>query len=212
VLTGTVSHVELINSELTRNTTALNFVNATASAQGQIAITGSQILGSNDAIKIANSAVGGNTTVSLMDSQISYTGGSGIQLANSAADPNTRVYMEFVRSHISNITGIAVDLNATNGSKAYFDARDSTASHAGKLIKTSGTSRVSVSLIRSDFRHTPTILDHGNGEVRIDGSHFAQWDFVDNGSGAMLSLDNNFVLCDDLPGPTYITPTKIPTK
>jgi len=215
VLGGTVSHVGLINSELTRNTTALNFANATANAQGQIAITGSQIFGSTDAIKIANSAVGGNTTVSLVDSQISYTGGSGIQLANSAADPNTRVYMEFVRSHISNITGTAVDLNATNGSKVYFDARDSTASHSAKLIKTSGTSRVAVSLIRSDFRHTPIILDHGNGEVRIDGSHFVQCtqDFVDNGSGGgMLSLDNNFVLCDDLPGPTYITPNKILPK
>ena len=123
--------------------------------------------------------------------------------------------MEFVRSHISNITGTAVDLNATNGSKVYFDARDSTASHSAKLIKTSGTSRVAVSLIRSDFRHTPIILDHGNGEVRIDGSHFVQCtqDFVDNGSGGgMLSLDNNFVLCDDLPGPTYITPNKILPK
>jgi hypothetical protein len=215
LLGGKVSHLELINSELTRNTTALNFVNATASAQGQIALTGSQIFGSTDAIKIANSAIGGNTTVSLTDSQISYTGGAGIQLANSAADANTRVFMEFVRSHISNITGNAVDLNATNGSKVYFDARDSTASHAGKLIKTSGTSRVAVSLIRSDFRHTTNILDHGNGEVRIDGSHFVQCtqDFVDNGSGNMVSLDNNFVFdCDNLPGPTYITPTKIPTK
>jgi hypothetical protein len=60
-LGGKVSHVELINSELTRNTTALNFVNATASAQGQIAITGSQIFGSTDATaKIANSAGGNN--------------------------------------------------------------------------------------------------------------------------------------------------------
>jgi hypothetical protein len=215
LLSSNVSHVEVINSELTRNTTALNFVNAAAGAQGQIAINGSQIFGSTDAIKIANSAVGGNTTVSLMNSHIAYTGGSGIQMANSAADPNTRVHMEFVRSQINNITATAVDLNATNGSKVYFDARDSTASHAGTLIKTSGTSRVAVSLIRSDFRHTPTILDHGNGEVRIDGSHFVQCtqDFVNNGSGNMVSLDNNFVFdCDDLPGPTYITPTKIPTK
>jgi hypothetical protein len=89
LLNGNVSHVEVINSELTRNTTALNFVDATASAQGQIAINGSQIFGSTDAIKIANSAVGGNTTVSLMNSHIAYTGGSGIQMANSAADPNT---------------------------------------------------------------------------------------------------------------------------
>jgi len=218
VLAGKTSHVELIKSELTRNTTALNFVNAAAGAQGQIAITGSQIFGSTDAIKIANSAIGGNTTVSLTDSHISYTGGSGIQLANSAADPNTRVFMEFVRSQINNITGIAVDLNATNGSKTYFDARDSTVSHAGgltgSLIKTSGTSRVAVSLIRSDFRHTTTILDHGNGEVRIDGSHFVQCtqSFVNNGSGAMFSLNNNYVACDDLPGPTYITPAIVPTK
>jgi hypothetical protein len=214
LLGGKVSHVEVSNSELTRNTTALNFINAAANAQGQIAINGSQIFGSTDAIKIANSAVGGNTTVSLMDSHIAYTGGSGIQMANSAADSNTRVHMEFVRSQINNITGTAVDLNAANGSKVYFDARDSTASHAGTLIKTSGTSRVAVSLIRSDFRHTPTILDHGNGEVRIDGSHFVQCtqSFVNNGSGTMFSLNNNYVACDDLPGPTYITPAIVPTK
>jgi len=215
LLAGNVSHIELINGELTRNTTALNFVNAAANAQGQITIKGSQVVGATDAIKIANSAVGGNTTVSVVDSQISYTGASGIQLANSAADPNTRVFMEFVRSHISNITATAVDLNATNGSKTYFDARDSSFSHGTTLLKTSGNSRVAVSLIRSDFRHATTILDHGNGEVRIDGSHFVQCtqDFVNNGSGNMVSLDNNFVFdCDDLPGPTYITPVKIPTK
>ena len=54
----------------------------------------------------------------------------------------------------------------------------------------------------------------GNGEVRIDGSHFVQCtqSFVNNGSGAMFSLNNNYVACDDLPGPTYITPAIVPTK
>src|SRR6266536_3609390 len=104
LLPGNVSHLMLFNTELTRNTTGLLFANTSAGAQGQIAVHGSQFVSNTDAIKVSNNAIGGNTTVSLVDSHVAYTGNAGIQLVNSAADPNTRVFMEFVRSHISNIT------------------------------------------------------------------------------------------------------------
>ena len=136
-------------------------------------------------------------------------------MANTGGDLNARIFMEFVRSSIHNITANAVDLSATNGSKTYFDARDSTLSHAQSLIKTSGSSRVAVSLIRSDLRFCTTAVDHGNGEIRLDGSHVVQCtqDFVNNGSPDIFSLNNNFVYDNtNAPGPTYITPATIPLK
>jgi hypothetical protein len=212
-LLAATSHVELLNSELTRNTTALQVINTTVSGGAEISITGSQILGSTDAIKVSNTATPSHVTLSVTDSEIGYTGAGGIQRANTGGDLNARIFMEFVRSNIHNITANAVDLSATNGSKTYFDARDSTFSHAVSLIKTSGTSRVAVSLIRSDLRFCTTAVDHGNGEVRLDGTHVVQCDqdFVNNGSGSIFSLKNNFVFDNtDAPGPTYITPAPIP--
>ena len=211
-LLATVSHVELLHSELTRNTTAIQVINTTANAGAELSINGSQVLGSTDAIKVSNNATPASVTLSVMDSEIGYTSQGGIQLADTGGDANARIFMEFVRSSIHNITLNAVDLSATNGSKTYFDARDSTFSHAQSLIKTSGTSRVAVSLIRSDLRFCTTAVDHGNGQVRLDGTHVVQCtqDFVNNGSGSIASLQNNFVFDNtDAPGPTYITPSSI---
>jgi len=212
-LLAAVTHVEILNSELTRNTTAIQVISTTPGGIAELSLNRSQILGSTDAIKVSNNATPVGVTLSVTDSEIGYTGAGGIQMANTGGDANARLFMEFVRSSVHNISANAVDLSATNGSKTYFDARDSSFSHtANDLIKTSGTSRVAVSLIRSDLRFCGTAINHGNGEIRLDGSHVVQCnqDFVNNGSPTIFSLKNNFVFDNtDAPGPTYITPTPI---
>ena len=149
------------------------------------------------------------------DSYIGYTGAGGTELTNSAGDINTRMGIELVRSEISNMTGNAVDLNATNGSRpirhAGFDV-----SGAATGIKTSGTaSPMNVSVIRSTITHTTTAVDHGQGTVQLDGSHvnYNNNDFVNNGSGSIVSISNNMVFNNiNAPGPVFITPTNIGGK
>ena len=121
-----ISHVELLNSELTRNTTAIQVTNTTANAGPQVSIIGSQILGVHGRHQGSNNATPANVTLSVMDSEIGYTAAGGIRIVEPGADLNGRIFMEFVRFSIHNITANGVDLSATNGSKTYFDARDST--------------------------------------------------------------------------------------
>jgi hypothetical protein len=213
---GGASHLYLDRSQITRSTTALAYVNAIPNGVGQISIKNSQFTANSDMIDVSNTAVGGNTQISISDSELAYTGGNGATLANSAADANTRVFFELVRSQIKNVTGIAVSLSATNGSKTYLYAHDSEIAHAGTAVKTAGaTGGIAVSLIRSTINNTTTAIDHGFGKVRLDGSHVVNNanDFVNNGSGNIVSVGNNMVTDNDnTSGFTYITPTLIDPK
>ena len=218
LLAGNASHVSIINSELTRNTTGMR-VNNTTNGSPQVSIVGSQLLESTDMMQVTNSAVGGNTWIKITDSYVAYTGTSSLTFANSAADVNTRMGIELIRSGIANINGNAVDLNATNGCQVQFDMRDSTISGAGGSgigIKTSGSgSPLNVSVVRSTITHTTTAIDHGQGTVQLDGSHvnYNNNDFVNNGSGAIVSNGYNMVYNNtNAPGPTFITPLVIPLK
>ena len=93
-------------------------------------------------------------------------------------------------------------------------ARDFELANATTGVKTRGTSPILVTLIRSSVHSLTTAVDHGNGKVRLDGSNFASCanDFVNNGSGNIVSLGNNMVECADASGLTYITPTIISGK
>jgi len=215
LLGGQVSHLTLIGSELARNTTGMQVINTT-NASPQVTITGSQIFQSTDLMQVSNTAIGGNTWIKISDSYIAYTGNSGLSFANSAADINTRMGIELIRSEIANMTGNAIDLNATNGCQIQFDMRDSTISGAASGIKTSGTaSPLNASVIRSTITHTTTAIDHGQGTVQLDGSHvnYNNNDFVNNGSPSIVSIGNNMVFNNiNAPGPIFITPTNIGGK
>ena len=215
-LAGGVSHVTISGSEITRSNAAVQVSNTIATGVSQISITNSQILDNADGISVSNSAVGGNVSMFIADTQIAYSAGNGITLANSAADANTRVWLELDRSQVTNVA-TAIDLSANNGSKTYLVAKDAHLAHATTALKTSGgvSSDVSASLVRTAINNATTAVDHGLGVVRLDGTHVVRCtdDFVNNGSGNIVSLNNNLV--HDNPNSsavTHITPAIIPTK
>ncbi len=209
LVANNVSHLEIINTELTRNTTCLQFTNTAGGASGQIMIVGSHFAGCSDAMIISNNAVGGNTWIKIMDTMIAYTSNNGITAANSAADVNTRMGIELIRSQITNMTNTAVDLNVTNGCQIQFFARDSTLSNANRLLKTSGSaSFLQASLIRSHLNNSAIAVDHGLGAIELDGSHinYNTNSLVNNGSPTIVSMQNNFINNNtDSSGLTYIT-------
>lgn len=212
---GGSSHLEINRSEITRSNSGVVYTNSVASGVAQISIVGSSIVDNGDGINVSNSAVGGNTYLAVTDSHIAYSGTNGATLSNSAADANTRVYLELIRSQITNVSATAVSLSASNGSKTYLVARDAELSHAITAVQTIGPSPVSASLIRSNINSVTTAVDHGSGSVKLDGNHIVKCanDFVNNGSGTILSLGNNMVTdIDNLSGFSYITPSIIAAK
>jgi hypothetical protein len=213
--TGGASHLEINHSQITRSTTGVIYSNSVASGVGQISIIGSEVTNIGEGINVANSAAGGNVTLVVASSHLAYSAGNGVTLANSAPDANTRIFMELIHSQVTNFSAVAIDLRAGNGSKTYLVSRDSQIMHAGTGVKTSGASPVSVSLIRSGIHNLTTAIDHGSGIVRLDGNHVVKCanDFVNSGSGNIVSLGNNMVVeNDNASGFTYITPTIIPAK
>ena len=215
LLGTTVSHFELVNSQLNRVTTGFSVTNTT-NASPQIAIVGSQIYGSSDLMLVSNSAVGGNTWVKIADSDFGYTSGNGLSFSNSAADLQTRMGIDLVRTQIHNITGTAIGLNSTNGCQIQLDVRDSTLSNATTLLKTSGSSSpLNVALIRSNLHQATTAIDHGQGTIQLDSTHinYNVQDLIDNGGGTIVSNGYNMLYNNiNAPGPTYITPSVIPLK
>lgn len=213
---SSVSILVLDNSQVTRANTAILYTNGVTNASGHILIKRSQLVDNADGVNVSNTAVGGNTLVKLADSEIGNSGSNGVTIANSAADSNTRVFIELARSQVRDVTATDISLSATNGSKAYLYSHDSEITHATTGIKTAGsTGGIAVSIVRSAIFNTTTAIDHGFGEVRLDGSHVVNNanDFVNNGSGNIISLGNNMVTDNtNTSGFTYITPTIIAPK
>lgn len=212
----TNSDLVIDRCEITRSDSGLVYMNGVLNAQGHMTIKNSAISGNGDLIDVSNSAVGGTTQLMVSDTVLS-NGTNGVTVANSAADTNTRVFVELVRSQVKSITTAGASLNATNGAKAYLYAHDSEFAHSATAIQTSGSGAggVTVSLVRSIISHVTTAIDHGFGEVRLDGSHVVNNanDFVNNGSGNIVSLGNNMVTDNtNASGFTYITPAIIAPK
>jgi hypothetical protein len=208
------STIDVINSELTQNTNGIRVTGTAGNAGSQLRIDGSQITNlTNDAVNVVNSAIGRNIVVGISGSNIAGLANA-VTLVNNAADTNTRVWVEMNDSQVNNITN-AIDLSTANGGKAYGLVRDSTVAHVNTVLKTRGSSTIAASLIRTQIDSCTIAVDHGFGVVRLDGNHIVQCanDFVNNGSGNIVSINNNLVYnVDNLSGFTYITPAIIPTK
>jgi hypothetical protein len=206
--------LDVINSEFTQNTNGVYFSGTAGAAGSQIRVVGSQITDiTNDAFNIANSAIGRNVILTISGTRIGSVANA-VTLANSAADGsgNTRMYVEMDSSQAVNVAN-AIDLSALNGAKTYAVVRDSTLAHLNTAVKTRGSAVVSASLIRSQVNNCTIVVDHGFGKVRLDGNHIVKCasDFIDNGGGNTI-VSNGYNMIDDiddLPGPVYITPTKI---
>jgi hypothetical protein len=208
------SYLDIVNSKLIANATGVKFDNSTAGAKGQISIVGSQLTGATDIMLVSNSAVGGTTDVSITDSYIAFAT-NGLHFANSAAGATSNLLAELVRTEISTIGSTQVDVSATSGANLSLDIRDSTLSLVATLLRTSGTSPLNVSVIRSHLHHSTTAIDHGNGIIQLDGAHVSNNlnDFVNNGDGTIVSNGHNMVAANaNASGFTYITPTVISEK
>jgi hypothetical protein len=211
------AHLQVVQSELTRVTTGIQVTSATASGAAHLSLTGAQIVNVTDAVAASNSAVAGNVTLNIADSHFASCANKCFTLSNSSADATTRVNMTIVRSQIVQSTNGGMDLQASNGSATRVNARDVTiAFSAGALIKTSGSgagSTVSVDLARCTLHNGLYAIDHGLGGIRLNDCHMTHFNntFVNNGSGNITSLGNNWLTnFDNTSGFTYITPTIIP--
>ena len=204
---GASGALDIINSVLTQDTNGVYFSGTGGTANSQIKVVGSQLTSlTNDAFNVISSAIGRNVVLSISGTRIQGAANA-VTLQESAADPNTRMYVEIDGSQAINIAN-AIDTNSTNGGKAYAVVRDTTFAHVNAAIKTRGTFG-SVSLIRSQVNNCTIAVDHGAGVVRLDGNHIVKCadGFVNNGSPNIVSNGLNMVYdIDNLSGFSYITP------
>jgi hypothetical protein len=210
--TPCAAHLQLSQVELTRNNTGIRVQNATTNGQLGVSIAGSRIQNNTDGILMSNS--GDTTAIALdvADSDIGYCGNNCVTLNNDATDGVRGIQANLVRTQIHTATD-ALAVAVPNGSRVRVWARDSTLANATRLIRTSGagTSTLTISLIRSNLNNSDYALDHGYGQVRLDGCHLTHLTntFVNNGSGDVKSLGNNWVtnFANATGGFVYITPT-----
>jgi hypothetical protein len=212
---GCGSHLRMTDSELTRNTTGLEVDSASPGASLEVAILGSQVGLGTDAIVVNNSSNTTSVILSLTDSQVSYCGNNCITLNNLATDDVQGIQLQVARSHIGNTSNNALDLSAPNGSRVRVTMRDSTLTNAtGRLVRTTGAgpSAVQVSLVHTTLNSALYGIDHGYGQVRLDGCHITNLTntFVNNGSADIKSLGNNWLSnFQNTSGFVYITPAII---
>ncbi len=212
-LAGASGALDIVDSLLTRNTNGVYLSGTAGGSNTQVKVAGSQLTSlTNDAFNLSNSAIGRNVFLTVSGTRIQGAANA-VTLQNSAADVNTRMYVEMDSTQAANVAN-AIDTNSTNGGKAYAVVRDSTLAHLNTAVKTRGTFG-SVSLIRSQVNNCTIVVDHGAGIVRLDSSHIVKCadDFVNNGSGNIVSNGLNMVYdIDNLSGLVYITPTVILLK
>jgi hypothetical protein len=206
--------LNIINSDLYRAGTGVLVTNTTSHGGPLVSIVRSQIQHTTDSMIVTSSTTGGTVSLKIIDSHVADSD-NGIQLSNSG-DATSTFDVDLARSEIIGIGTTALDLAATNGGHLVLGMRDSTLSTSQTLINTSGTaSDIRVSLIRSNFRQSHIAMNHGQGLIELDGVHVNRNanDFVNSGSGNIVSLGNNFVN-DNVDGSafTYITPTIIAPK
>lgn len=216
------SDLAIVGSEILRTGTALQLNATTAGGQGRVSIAGSKLMIGTTGIGV-NIGNGSSHQIDVADTPLAYFS-NGVAIANAGA----AVLTSFTRSQIVKTDPIAIDANATADGRTGVTLTDTLVSDGTTLIKTSGNAPggggiltggggVIVTLARSTLQAADTCIDHGFGNVQLDASRITlcQQSIVDNGGGAatVASLKNNFVYFNtDAPGPTYITPTVVPTK
>ena len=124
-LSGASGALDIIDSLLTQNTNGVYFAGTAGGSNTQLKVAGSQLTSlTNDAFNLSNSAIGRNVFLTVSGSRIQGVANA-VTLQNSAADANTRMYVEMDSSQAINVAN-AIDTNATNGGKSYAVVRDST--------------------------------------------------------------------------------------
>ena len=184
-----------------------------ANSSTYLSLFDSEITNSLNVMTVNNSGVGSNTQIRVMNSHLGWNT-NGIVVTNTA-NSNTAMYLDLVRTTMTNITNTMIDATATTGGRAYVNVEGSVfANTTGAVIRTQGDSQVSASLVRSQVHNVNTVVSHGSasGTVRIDGNDIVAStnDFVNNGNGSMASFNNNMVHdVTNSGGFTYITPPTV---
>ena len=188
--------------------------NANAGSIPMATIAGSQFYGGDDGIVVSHTAVGTAYAgqLKITDSYFQQMNNGGITLSTGA---NAAMGADLVRSQVSSVGTTAISLTAGGTSGIGFHMRDSTLSNAAStLLRTAGTSSISVTLIRSHLHNSITAVDHGRGRIRMEQTNVStnQKSLVNNGSGDIVGRHGTNWIVDnvDAPGgPVYITPTII---
>ncbi len=215
-LGGANNSLDIVDSEFSQNTNGIYYAATGDNGTSAIRVVGSQVTNTtNDAFNIANSATGRNTFLTIGNSVIAQPARQ-VALLNSSTDTvNARAVLEMDNTRVLNANTVSIDLSSPNGAKTAAYMRDSTFAQGATVIKTRGASQVAASLIRSEVNNCATVVDHGVGTVRLQENHIVACsdDFVNNGSGTVLSDGRNVV--DGIPnmsGFTYITPAAVTLK
>jgi hypothetical protein len=209
----------LWNSQLIGGDTCLNVNNTSAGGIPNVSIVGSQLYGCDDGIIYSNAGAGAGAGGSLRiaDSYFEHMN-NGIT-ATTGAD--AALGIDVVRSQLTRIQNTAISVAASAASGLGLHLRDTTLSEANTLLKTSGTSGIQVTLIRSHLRGSVTAIDHGRGRIRMEQTTVSANvnSLVNNGSPNIVSAGigpagTNWIIdnIDTTAGTIYITPTVIPMK
>jgi len=210
----------LSQTQVLGGNTCLNVDNTSAGGVPEVYIDGSQFLGCDDGIVVSNTATGTpfGAQLKITDSKFEHLNNSGITVS---AGSDAGVNVDLVRSILSFANNTGISLAAGGTSIIKLNMRDTTLSNAPTLLKTSGTSGIQATLIRSHLHDSGTAVDHGLGKIRMEQTTVTNNanSLVNHGSGIIVSagigtagtnfLDNN---ADSTPGTVYFTPTVIQMK
>lgn len=207
------TNMHFSQSQITNTIDGVSLSNSGASSPTYLSLIESAVTNATNLIAAANSGVGANTHVKIEGGEVAWST-NGIVMSHTAADPNTRMYLDLARVLVSNITNRQIDASANNGSKTYVNVDSVMFGNTNTVLRTSGDSQVTASLVRSQVHNCTTVVDHGSasGAVRLDGNHFVACtnDFVNSGSSNMVTFKNNFIHnIDNTGGLTYITPSDV---
>ena len=127
-----------------------------------------------------------------------------------------------ILSFVANNTGTGISLAAGGTSIIKLNMRDTTLSNAPTLLKTSGTSGIQATLIRSHLHDSGIAVDHGLGRIRMEQTTVTnnQKSLVNHGGNSIVSAGigstngTNWIVdnVDAIDGTSYITPMVIPMK
>jgi len=212
----------LSQTQVLGGNTCLNVDNASAGGVPEVYIDGSQFLGCDDGIVVSHTATGAPFGVQLKitDSKFEHLNNSGITVSTGS---DTGANVDLVRSILSfvaNNTGISLAAGGTSIIK--LNMRDTTLSNAPTLLKTSGTSGIQATLIRSHLHDSGMAVDHGLGRIRMEQTTVTnnQKSLVNHGGNSIVSAGigstngTNWIVdnVDAIDGTSYITPMVIPMK
>ena len=202
----------LSQTQVLGGNTCLNVASASAVGVPNVYIDGSQFLGCGDGIVFSHTATGtlNGAQLKITDSKFEHLNNGGITLSSGA---DAGINMDLIRSQVSFSGNTAISMDASSTSGVNLNVRDSTLSNATTLLRTSGTSSIRATLIRSHLHNSTTAVDHGRGRIRMEQTTVTanNYSLVNHGSSNVVSAGNNWIVDNNDPadGTVYI-PTPLP--